>query len=109
MRWLIRQQFKSKDPEIREETLKKLGVKASVKDIRLFAEALLDENMDVRRAATRAIDMVPPSIAPQCIERLLPLLKDPNFTLRKGSALALGSLGWTPETPEHQSLCQIAL
>lgn len=109
MRWLTRRQFKSKNAEVREETLKTLGVKAGVKDICLFAEALLDENMDVRRAATRAIDMIPPSIAPQCIEALLPLLKNKNFTLRKGAALALESLGWEPSTAEDRALRHVAL
>jgi len=109
MRWLTRRQFKSNDPEIREETLNKLGAKAGVKEICLFAEALLDENMDVRRAANRAIAMIPPSLAPQCVAELLPLLRNSSFTLRKGAALALSALGWTAEKAEHKALCQIAL
>jgi HEAT repeat protein len=109
MSWLLRRQYKSRDPEVREQTLNRLSTKAGVKDVALFAEALLDENMDVRRAANRAIEMVPPSIAPQCIKALLPLLKHKNFTLRKGAALALQLIGWVPETFEESALCHIAL
>jgi HEAT repeat protein len=109
MRWLTRRQFKSKDAEVRAETVARLGAKAGPKEICLFAEALLDQNMDVRRAASRAIEMIPPSIVPQCIEALLPMLENTNFVLRKGAALSLTSLGWTSQTAEHRALFQIAL
>lgn len=109
MSWLLRRNYKSKDPEVRQQTIDCLSPKAGVKDVCLFAEALLDENMDVRRSAQRAIGMVPTKIIPQCVQALLQLLKSPNFTLRKGSALTLQALGWIPETTEQNALCQIAL
>jgi HEAT repeat protein len=109
MRWLKRQQFNSKDPEIREATLRDLSAKAGPKDIRLFARGLLDEHKDVRRAANRAIDMISPSASAQCIKMLLPLLRNQDFTVRKGAVLALQTLNWDPETPENHTLCQIAL
>lgn len=109
MRWLKRRQFKSKDPEIREETLCLLSAKAGAKDIRVFAEGLLDENMNVRRAATKAIALIPPSVVPECVDALVPLLQSTDFSLRKSAALALQSLGWNPKTPEQQALFLIAL
>jgi HEAT repeat protein len=109
MRWLKRRQFKSKDPEIREEVLCLLSAKAGAKDIGLFARGLLDENMNVRRAATKAIALIPPSTVPECVDALLPLLRNPDFTLRKSAALALQSLNCHPETPEPNALFHIAL
>lgn len=109
MRWLKRRQFKSRDPEIREEVLFLLSGKAGAKDIRLFAEGLLDENMNVRRAAAKAIALIPPSTVPECADALLPLLKNPDFTLRKSAALALQSLNWNSQTPELKALFHIAL
>ncbi len=108
MRWLIRSKLKSTDPEIRQEAIDKLKLRAGVEDVHGFARCLCDENALVRRAAVSAIVVLRETAAEPCIQALLPWLKDQDFALRGVAANALDLLGWRPATSEDRVLNAIA-
>ena len=109
MQWLNHLRLKSKDAKAREKAIIGLAQKAGPNEIKLFAQALNDENPGVRTAATKAITMMRVTGVAQCVEELLPWLADSDLAVRRTGATALKLLGWTPSNAEQRVLNAIAL
>lgn len=109
MQWLNHLRLKSKDAKARERAIHGLAHKAGVNEIKLFAQALIDESPAVRAAASKAISMMRVAGASPSVEALLPWLTNSDLTMRRTGATALKLLGWTPANPEQRVLNAIAL
>ena len=109
MQWLNHLRLKSKDAKAREKGILGLAASAGADEIKIFAQALNDENQAVRAAAAKAITMMRVAGVAQCVEELLPWLEDADLNVRRTAATALKHLGWTPSNAEHRVLNAIAM
>lgn len=108
MQWLNHRRLKSNDAKMRERAINSLAQKAGVNEIKLFAQALNDENPGVRTAAAKAIGMMRITGPSPCVEEMLPWLTNSDLNVRRTGATALKLLGWIPSNAEQRVLNAIA-